>query len=191
MNQFAPNTTSLEMFCAKSSTRYAIAAPFSVNGYHYATDGHWIARRKDDTSLKHDGQLPPCERLPGWAAEYKPDPLPMPLLKSMNLFIDCKKCCGSGQCTHCTGMCGACDGNGRVDSDRILGWEDGVFLKEFYVVQLANIGAQLFAPASGNVKHPVRFVAGDIEGLLMQCEPKGGCEYMHVGSHGILTEKVW
>lgn len=117
----------LKMFASRSDIREWMLRPFRLNGYVYASNGHWIVRLPDDASIDADpvGEHHP-KKLESMFAEAASEGFkPLPEMKKPDA---CNTCEGKGtgtekKCHSCDGKgefehygydyeCQACDGNG-------------------------------------------------------------------------------
>jgi hypothetical protein len=109
------------------------------------------------------GDLPerPCTECDGQGEGDDPD-------------CDCPHCPGSHTCEECDGRgkfgpgpCDGCAGTGLLDAKRSVEVAPGYYLARRYVALLNRYGAMAYLPEEADHARPVRFVAGDVEGVLM------------------------
>lgn len=174
--------------CCGKEGRYAIAAPFFIDGYAYATDGRWCVRTPCETFEPAEGKVPPANDLfIEWNGDTEPTPIPDPTdwprcEKCEDGMVDCPNCDG-GNCTcpDCDNehQCGTCDGSGEDTCDECSGFGyfpaaenlNGVFFSRAYLSRLWYYGVREVFLNNNKVRDgiygPLRFVLGDIEGLVM------------------------
>ena len=179
-------TMELKDFCAAEDSRnYTLTRVFSHGGFHYATDGLWVARVRSGVTLDLVLRQPPVHEL-DWI-NYLSIPLPTMFLPDRPKKITCAECGGSGKCHTCGGTgkyrkkecldcsddfggggtCFRCFGERVIDAPPIQIIWPQVSLGYDYAKQLMDAGAKIFLHKKQTQYKPVRFSLVDIEGLLM------------------------
>lgn len=162
---------------AEESTRYGIDRPWVRDGVVYATDGRVCVRMR--IAGEDAGSGPDTSGL-CWASDvYEDNATPLPDIGGMPGPVPCSTCVGDGHytCTECESdvECPRCDGTGEIDGyepERITleHASQSACLLNTYIWKLQRGRVQavyLRKQPPSDERHSVRFVVGNVEGLLM------------------------
>lgn len=172
--------------------RYAIHAPFAFQGFVCATDGRICCRVKAELAPWAQAvpdivraNVPPLDQLP-WDAKNYGEPVPLWDLGEP-ITEPCPECEGygfyPGRDRGYDGRripCESCGGKGKHERIRAVAIDEarGIRLSEGYCRTLMRHGVTAVALPKKSIDrglHPVRWTAGDIEGLLMPLKA-GPCD---------------
>lgn len=169
---------------AKELTRYSINRTWVKGGYACATDGRICVRTKvtaPDSETDDGMMFPSFESLP-WPASGQPGSLAeLPDIPDAPIISECTYCCGLGYRTcdmDCEHDCPDCDTKGVIETTPTMKVGD-THLRSDYIRILRRHGATVYT--RGDSK-PAYFTVGDVEGLLMRCNP---------GSDGAMTAEEY
>lgn len=84
---------------------------------------------------------------------------------------DCNECYGKGY--FGPGECETCDGTGIGGGSDAVRIEEGCWLQRRFALLLAEFGAKVHLPEGRRPLDPIRFTAGEVEGVLMPMTPHG------------------
>jgi len=156
---------------------YSIGKPYIQNGYVYATDGTMMVRMpcppEGVTGAATEGKLPCDDGFPWSASLYDSDPISVPALPEEE-YVECPCCSGFG--SHCCGCsCDECAGLGR-EPVRIGVKVGRWLLADDLLRRIDDLGADLYGPLSIAEDAALRFVRGDIEGLVKPMKKPSACD---------------
>ena len=177
--------TILNRFCAKEKAgRFDMRKPFRIGEYVYATDGRCGARAKIPGEYPCDCP-PPADKVFLASECFEQSPAEMPILPEP---LMCEMCDGNGT-TTCGCECGGCSHDIECNHcfggfvSRPVSVGGVVLVGEFYARPLMEFGARFYPHADSEKRRSVmvRWVAGDVEGVLMPVMLYNGNEHRVIG----------
>jgi len=117
----------LQTFCSKDETRQSIRAPFTFEGYTYASDGRILIQVKEipgaakctlsnfqpATLIPRGEDLLPVTYPPAWET-FTSTTSKCTTCDGRGKYSKCTTCDGTGECRHCGHTCDDCDGSGLI-----------------------------------------------------------------------------
>lgn len=167
----------IEVFCSKDGVRKHLGAPFRLNGWEYATDGH-IAVRFPTTEPNTEG-APDVEKpwvgvdsVSQWCrADIRG--IEFPSISEGRVCLSCKGE-GSHTCSKCDDEheCGKCGGEGRIgrvtrENSRIYGKLGENYVSLWHIRDILSLFPDAEFSASDSNLKAIPWRAEGVEGVIM------------------------